>query len=116
MMFGPTLPMLLLALPVLASVIVVLAGLFSLFMRTQPAQALPRAVALPISAPRVPHVAMQPPVAVQPQVARQPQLARQPEVARRPPQVAMRPQVATRPRARSYGDDEQTVVFSRPMR
>jgi hypothetical protein len=80
MMFGPTLPMLLLALPVLASVIVVLAGFFSLFLRTSPhPQALPRAVAMPMSAPHV-------------------------------------PRVATPPRARSYGDDEQTIVFHRPMR
>jgi hypothetical protein len=100
---------------------VVLAGFFSLFMRTQPhPQALPRAVALPTSAPRVPHVAIQAPVAVQPRVAAQPPIAVQPEVARRPTvamrPVAMRQQVVPRPRARSYGDDEQTVVFHRPMR
>jgi hypothetical protein len=82
MLFGPTLPMLLLALPVLASVIVVFAGFFSLFMRTQrQPSALPRAIALASSTPRVPHVAMQPPVTVQ-----------------------------------AYGDDEQTVVFHRPIR
>ncbi len=53
MMFGPLLPLLLLAVPVFVAVVVVLAGIVGMLLPSRTSVPLPRAVARPVTRPVV---------------------------------------------------------------
>ena len=106
--------MLLLAIPVLVSVIVVLAGFFSLFIPTSQPQPLPRAIAMPVASAPTPRVTARRASAtpVPARVASPAPVTRIAATVRRHARAV--PILVQR--APSCSDEEQTIVFARAAR